>query len=125
MFEYLESSLQYLDHLDHCYANFHLLFLVQLSQYIGIKPHQSNRNLHFNIQTGAFENFISNQYSVSEFNSKLLIFLLNTDYETIEQLKINANQRQEFLNMFLTYFELHLDGFKKSKSLQVLNTVFS
>jgi len=126
LFQFITSSLQFLDHLDHSFSNFHLLFLVQLSQYLGIKPHQSNKNAHiFNLQTGDFENYISNKYSASEYNSKLLIYFFNSDYEQIGQLKISSIQRQDFLNMLLTYFELHLEGFRKPKSLNILNTVFS
>jgi DNA repair protein RecO (recombination protein O) len=38
--------------------------------------------------------------------------------------KLNALQRREFLKTLLLYFELHLGGFKKPKSLQVFNDVF-
>ena len=124
LFQFIESSLQYLDHLEESFSNFHLLFLVHLSQYLGVKPDQTKKDSFFNLKTGAFENYISNKYSGSEYNSKLLIFLLNSNYEEVSNLKINAKQRQDFLNMFLTYFELHLEGFKRPKSLDILNAVF-
>ena len=47
-----------------------------------------------------------------------------TPSDDLDNVKINANQRQEFLNMLLYYFELHLGSFRKPKSLQVLNDVF-
>lgn len=97
---------------------------MQLSQYLGIKPNLSGKNSVFNLKTGAFENHISSKYSASKKNTELLIHLLNSNYEKVKELKINASQRHDFLSMFLTYFELHLEGFKKPKSLEILNTVF-
>jgi DNA repair protein RecO (recombination protein O) len=49
---------------------------------------------------------------------------LGINFDDLLTVKINAKQRHEFLNMLLYYFELHLEGFKKPKSLQVLNEVF-
>ena len=57
-------------------------------------------------------------------NLLLLKHMLGINYDALYLVKINAKQRREFLNMLLHYFELHLEGFKKPKSLQVLNDVF-
>lgn len=124
LYDYLETALQYLDN-EEQYANFHLLFLLKLTRYLGFQPENLNKNhAYFNLQSGTFETFDDGIYSISGKNLTLLKQLLGINFDALHTIKISAKQRQEFLNMLLHYFELHLDGFKKPKSLQVLNEVF-
>ncbi len=124
LFHYLETTLQYLDSEDH-FSNFHLLFLLKLTRYLGFQPENlSNDYPYFNLESGVFEASINGVYSISGENLTLLKQLLGINFDALNTIKINAKQRQEFLNMLLYYFELHLGSFKKPKSLQVLNDVF-
>ena len=124
LFNYIETALQYLDSEDQ-FSNFHLLFLLKLTRYLGFQPENSESDFpFFNLETGVFENTNSGIYSISGENLTLLKRLLGINFDALNTIKINGKQRQEFLNMLLYYFELHLGGFKKPKSLQVLNEVF-
>jgi len=124
LFNYISVALQYLDTEDN-FSNFHLLFLIKLSRFLGFLPDESKIELpYFNLQSGSFEDTDRGIYSVSGHNLILLKQLLGTNFDALSDIKINAKQRQEFLNMLLHYFELHLGGFKKLRSLQVLNEVF-
>ncbi|MBC3845554.1 DNA repair protein RecO [Winogradskyella echinorum] len=124
LFNYIETALQYLDNEDD-FSNFHLLFLLKLTRYLGFQPENLNDSYpYFNLESGVFETVNQGIYSVSGVNLTLLKRLLGTNFDALNSIKINAKQRQEFLNMLLHYFELHLGSFKKPKSLQVLNDVF-
>lgn len=124
LYNYIETALQYLDNEDK-FSNFHLLFLLKLTRYLGFQPEQKFNKLdYFNLESGVFEAVESSIYSISGENLTLLKSLLGTNFDDLDLIKINAKQRQDFLNMLLHYFELHLGGFKKPKSLQVLNDVF-
>ncbi|MCA0131430.1 DNA repair protein RecO [Winogradskyella alexanderae] len=124
LFNYLILAFQYLDSED-SFSNFHLLFLLRLTRYLGFQPDETNPNLaYFNLESGNFENSPAGVHSISGDNLILLKRLLGTNFDTLSDVKINAKQRHDFLNMLLHYFELHLGGFKKPKSLRVLNDVF-
>jgi DNA repair protein RecO (recombination protein O) len=124
LYNYLETSLQYLDNEDES-SNFHLLFLLKLTRYLGFQPEGTNSDLpFFNLRSGRFEALEEDIYSISNENLTLLKRLLGINFDDIQSIRITAKQRRDFLNMLLHYFELHLDGFKKPKSLQVLNDVF-
>ena len=125
LFSYLETTLQWLDtHQE--YANFHLLFLFKLTKYLGFYPDENDMGLEFfNLQDGKFVSKAEHIHTISGENIVLLKQLLGTTFDAINTLKINAKQRQSFLNMMLRYFELHLGSFKQPKSLQVFNQVFN
>ncbi|MGB0981570.1 MAG: DNA repair protein RecO [Winogradskyella sp.] len=124
LFKYLETAFQYLDTQDK-FSNFHLLFLLKLTRYLGFQPQKNNRDYaYFNLKLGVFEMYETGVYSISGHNLTLLKRLLGINFDALDDIEINAKQRQDFLNMLLYYFELHLSGFKKPKSLQVLSDVF-
>ena len=125
LYNYIEAALQWLDTED-SYSNFHLLFLLNFSKYLGFYPEPSQTpNTIFNLQTGAFETSIIDKYSISKENNNILNSLLGTNFDGLNQLQLNAKQRRGFLNMLLQYFELHLGYFKKPKSLEVFSQLFN
>lgn len=108
------------------YSNFHLLFLLNLTKYLGFYPSEMNAEYnHFNLLDGKFELKPYGKYSVSGDSFTLLKTMLGTTFDALSSVKINAKQRQSFLNMILLYFELHLGSFKSPKSLQIFNQVFN
>jgi DNA repair protein RecO (recombination protein O) len=125
LYSYLENTFLWLDS-ESEYANFHLLFLVNLTKYLGFYPDTAHIEYpFFNLSEGKFEIKASNKYAISGENLTLLKKLLGTTFDALSSIKINAKQRQSFLSMILLYFELHLGSFKTPKSLQVFNQVFS
>ena len=125
LYNYLETALCWLDtHSE--YANFHLLFLLKLTKYLGFYPDETNLDSNFfNLQDGTFETKSISKYTISGENLFLLKQLLGTKFVALSSVKINGSQRQSFLNVILLYYELHLGSFKSPKSLQILNQVFN
>ncbi|MGJ8551016.1 DNA repair protein RecO [Winogradskyella wichelsiae] len=124
LFHFIGTALQYLDNEDQ-FSNFHILFLLKLTRYLGFQPENINNDYpYFNLESGIFEASNYGIYSLSGENLTLLKRLLGTNFDTLNTVEINAAQRQEFLNILLNYFELHLGSFRKPKSLQILNEVF-
>ncbi|WCO01496.1 DNA repair protein RecO [Psychroserpens ponticola] len=125
LYEYLEVTFKWLDYQEE-FSNFHLLFLLNLTQYLGFYPENTNIEApYFNLSNGLFETQKTNSYSISGGNLTLLKSLLGINFDELKTIKISSKQRQSFLAMLLLYFELHLGSFKKPKSLQVFNQVFN
>ena len=125
LYEYIENALQLLDQ-EIEFSNFHLLFLLNLTKYLGFYP--DNENLHktyFDLSNGLFESKKDEFYSISGENLAILKQLLGINFDVLNAIKLNSKQRQSFLNIVLLYFELHLGDFKKPKSLQIFNQVFN
>lgn len=125
LYSYIENALLWLDSQSEC-ANFHLVFLLKLTKYLGFYPDESNIALpFFNLCDGKFENKPSNTYAITGENLIFMKVLLGIKFDTISSLHITSKQRQSFLNIILLYFELHLGDFKTPKSLQIFNQVFN
>lgn len=125
LFNYLETTFLWLDANDNI-SNFHISFLIKLTQYLGFYPDISNIHLGvFNMQEGCFQNDTSNIYCMEGSGISLFKEFLGTTFEESMDIKMSRIARNEILGMLLVYFELHLHGFKKPKSLSVLNEIFS
>ena len=125
LFNYIENTLKWLDYQTE-FSNFHLLFLLNLTKYLGFYPDDQNKSSnYFNLSNGLFESNKDEYFSITGENLTILRQLLDTDFESVNTIRLNSKQRQSFLNMLLLYFELHLGDFKKPKSLQIFNQVFN
>lgn len=125
LYNFLETSLIWFDE-NETTTNFHLMFLIELSKYLGFYPDNSiSEAKFFNLEEGSFQHKQTNIYCISGDNLVFLKQLLGIKFDVNKILKINSNQKREFLDMIILYFKLHLDGFKTPKSLTVLNQVFN
>ena len=125
LFSYIETGLIWLDTHDQA-SNFHLLFLLNLSRYLGFYPDTSNNdNPYFNLINGCFENTTLEKEVINGGDLFQFKKLLGTNFDTIDSIKFSKRERQQVLRIIIRYFELHLDGFRNPKSLGVLETVFS
>ena len=125
LYKYIETSLIWLDTHDDI-ANFHLLFLLNLSRFLGFYPDVSEANkTAFNLLEGRFTEATYEKLSLT--GRELILFkkLLGINFDAISSILYNKNERQIILRSIILYFELHLEGFKKPKSLDILETVFS
>lgn len=124
LFAFLESAFIYFDQQE-TFANFHLLFLLKLTRYLGFYPdHSSVDKPYFNMLDGVFQEINTNPYCIEDENANLLAQFLKIDFEEITSIKLNKNTRKSFLEFVLAYYQIHLESFKKPKSLAVLNEIF-
>ncbi|QTE24283.1 DNA repair protein RecO [Polaribacter cellanae] len=125
LYNYLETAFVWLD-VHEKIANFHLLFLLNFTRYLGFYPDLSEATkTGFNLLDGNFTDSTSEKNIISGNYFYQFKKLLGINFDGIENVSFGKNERQLVLQIIIRYFELHLDGFRKPKSLQVLETVFS
>lgn len=127
LYNFLENSLQFLDVAEIHTVNFHLLFLVQLTRYLGFYPdnqHGESSKL-FDMRNGQFKEAIGlHPDFFDESSSAVLNVLMNTSFESLMGMKINHEERRKFLDYMMDFYTLHVSGFGKVRSLPVLNEIF-
>ena len=123
LFTYLETALLWLDAHDDM-ANFHLIFLLEATKYLGFYPDISDIDLlFFEMIEGVFTPFNAIS-SLSEHETALFKKLLSLKFDT-DQKTFHIIERQLLLKILIDYYSFHLEGFRKPKSLDVLKEVFS
>ncbi len=127
LFQFLELSIQTLDAIEHGASNFHLIFLSQLTKYLGFYPsgNYSTSTPYFDYKNGSF---VRNEPVHPMFfnleQSQILSLALNTAYTNASEVRLNGRQRNEFLSNILNFFSFHMDAVHSIKSLSILNQVF-
>ncbi|MCR4032851.1 MULTISPECIES: DNA repair protein RecO [Flavobacterium] len=123
LFLFLETALTWLDHHDEI-SNFHLILLLEITKYLGFYPELSDNNLpFFEMNEGIFTLF-QNGNVLSEHETNLFKKLLELKFDN-DQKVFHVVERQILLKIIIDYYSLHLEGFKKPKSLDILKEVFS
>jgi DNA repair protein RecO (recombination protein O) len=124
-FQYIETSLQWMDQHDKV-ANFHIHFLIGLTRYLGFYPDRGHSAAaHFDLAEGSFCHEPSWNPCMSGKELEHFKLFLGTKFEAIHTIKMSQNERRTLLQYLVRYFEIHLHGFKKPRSLAILNEVFS
>lgn len=125
LYYYIESALNWLDAHDEI-SNFHLLFLLNFTRFLGFYPDLSEVDKEgFSLMEGCFVGSTSEKEVISGGDLVQFKKLLGINFDMINTVLFNKKERQQVLRIIIRYFELHLDGFKNPKSLGVLETVFS
>ena len=124
LFEFLRLSIDFLDSVETSFTNFHLIFLVQLSKYLGFYPSTNVKEEFFNMQSGNFDNRISHEQFLDTEESRTLKKLMNTSFLERENLKIESSHRRKMLSKLIEYYQIHIPGMGKISSREVLESVF-
>jgi DNA repair protein RecO (recombination protein O) len=123
LFLFLETALTWLDTHDEP-QNFHLILLIEITKFLGFYPDISTIDLpFFNTNEGNFTLFQGLQ-CLSEHHTFLFKKLIHLKFDG-NQKQFSGTERQLLLQLLLDYYSIHLDGFRKPKSLDVLKEVFA
>jgi DNA repair protein RecO (recombination protein O) len=123
LFAFIETSLMWLDTHD-AISNFHLIFLLQLTKFLGFYPQlQESDASYFEMIDGVFSPFQGTS-CLNDHETHLLKKLILLRFEDTQK-NFHKEERQVLLKIILEYYSIHLQGFKKPNSLEVLKEIFS
>lgn len=126
LFDFLFHSVQVLDLMEDGIANYHLIFLLQLSRYLGFAPTNnfSESKQFFDMIAGKFVlSPPDHQWFLKNPESSALSELLNMGYQNSFEFKPIYGLRNELLNFTLDYYGLHLGNKLNIKSLEILRLI--
>lgn len=127
LFAYLIYSIQWLDEQSSNYANFHLVFLMRLSRFLGLYPNLEDYHAgdYFDLMNASFisQKPFHNSY-ISEEDSARLVQLMRMNYESMHLFNMSRVERGRCLAIINEYYRIHLPDFPVLKSLEVLKELF-
>lgn len=124
LYSFLENSFIWLDQNDEV-ANFHIVFLLQLSMYLGFYPDASNiGDDYFNIMEGSFQTTDTSNYCLEGNQIENFKQFFHVNLKTLNTIKLSKTDRQNVLVLILSYYSFHVEGYQRPKSLAVLNQLY-
>lgn len=127
LFAYLINSIEWLDEQNSGFVNFHLVFLMRLSRFLGLFPNLEgyNEGDYFDLMNACFISSrpFHNSFIVPEDASRL-VKIMRMNYESMHLFKMSRADRNRCLNIINDYYRLHLPDFPALKSLSVLQELF-
>ena len=128
LFHYITDSLQWLDETQSNFANFHIVFLIRITRFIGIYPNTDNyaNGCCFDLINGCFT---SGQYPgktyLSSQETAVMHKLMRMNYNTMHLFRMSRNERNRCLDAIIQFYRLHIPEFREIKSLAVLREIIS
>ena len=127
LFDYLESSILWLDGQNDRFANFHLVFLMRLSRFLGFYPNLDDYRPgdYFDLRESVFLSSppVHRDFLFPEEAEKVQL-MMRMDYPTMHLFRMSHQERNRLLEVSLTYYRLHLPDFPEMKSIEVLQALY-
>lgn len=127
LFDYITQSMEWLDTAQKSFSNFHLIFMVKLSRFIGFYPDMESfyPGSTFDLRDGIFTAHPALQGNVLKAaDSSLVLTLDRLSFASMHLLKLSREQRNECTEMILKYYRYHLPSFPELKSFAILKELF-
>ncbi len=127
LFHFLFDAFTYLDSCTDTISNYHLCFLLQLSQFLGFAPGgaYSEQTPIFNLREGLFvKGSPMNQAFIDGEKSAILYELIQTKLEEAHLIKISGDTRRTLLKHLIDFYRLHIENLPPIHSHEILQEVF-
>lgn len=120
LFDYIYNSMTWLDEATNDYADFPLVFAMQLSKFLGFYPNLDtySEGLCFDLLDGNFKKWNNDIYQIDTELSKAFLNISTSQH--IPDLKT----RRALFDAVVTYFKLHADNVRDIKSHEILRELF-
>ena len=127
LFDYIVNSIQWLDAQTNRFANFHLVFLMRLSRFLGFYPNLDHYQTgdYFDLRESIFlstppvhRDFLHPQ------EAEKIQLMMRMDFPTMHLFRMSHQERNRLLEVSLIYYRLHLPDFPELKSVSVLQELY-
>jgi DNA repair protein RecO (recombination protein O) len=127
LYAYLEAAIKWLDNAERSVANFHLVFLMKLTRFLGLLPNTEEfvRGCWFDLRAAQFVALRPlHPDALSPDEAEKMAQLVRMNFETMHLFAMNRVERGRCLEVILMYYRLHLPEFGELKSVEILKELF-
>ena len=123
LYDFVEQSLTWLDASNKGIANFHLMFMVRMSLFLGFRPDMSTyeEGALFDLREGIFCTTapLHSDFLNAE-DAKKMQILMRMSPSNLHLFPLSRNERNRIIDITLMYYRLHIPQFGEMKTLEVL-----
>ena len=127
LFDFIKESIIEFDKLTENVSWFHIVFLIQLSQWLGFEPLDNyyEKNNIFDFQEGMFvENRPNNDNFFDQSLSKVFHKIINIKCNQLSNVNPESAYKARILNGLIKYYQIHNESLKQIASYDILKDVF-
>ena len=127
LYDYLEYSIMWLDGQQTSYANFHLVFLLRLTRFLGFYPNLDDfeEGDYFDLRESEFmRNTPVHRDFLHPEEAQKVQLMMRMDFPTMHLFRMSHNDRNRLLEISIKYYRLHLPDFPEMKSIEVLQALY-
>jgi DNA repair protein RecO (recombination protein O) len=120
LYSFVRTSIELLNTTERI-GNFHLVFLIRLSKFLGFYPlgKYTGREF-FDLQEGLFTRIRPMHISyVEQIEAKKISEISSTGYDFLYE-KLHRDERNKILEAVIKFYQIHVEGFGSLKTLKVL-----
>lgn len=130
LYLFVENSVRWLDACVRDFSNFHIVYMLHLTRFIGFYPNLDcdsgdYASACFDMRAGCFVGHVPahSDFLMPEEARKIRL-LMRLNYTTMRLLSLSRSERNRIIEVILQYYRLHQPGFPEMKSLPVLKQLF-
>lgn len=127
-FAYIENSLRWLDGSTGGFANFHVVFMMRLTRFLGFYPNTDGytEGSWFDLRAASFAPDAPLHHDrLAPDEARKVNLLLRMNFATMHLFRMTRAERNHMTEIIIRYYELHLPDFHELKSLDVVKEIFS
>ena len=127
LYDYLEYSIMWLDGQQTNYANFHLVFLLRLTRFLGFYPNLDDyeEGDYFDLRESEFmRNTPVHRDFLQPEEAQKVQLMMRMDFPTMHLFRMTHHDRNRLLEISIKYYRLHLPDFPEMKSIEVLQALY-
>jgi DNA repair protein RecO (recombination protein O) len=125
LFDYVRSSIEWLDGCQDNFANFHLVFLMRTARFLGFFPNLEEEGDYFDLRGATFCSAppLHRDFLLPQEAGRIRL-LMRMDYPTMHLFRLSRLERGRILEILLLYYRLHLPAFPELRSVAVLQELY-
>ena len=127
LYDYLENSIMWLDGQQTNFANFHLVFLLRLTRFLGFYPNLDDYEDgdYFDLRESEFmRNPPVHRDFLHPEEAQKVQLMMRMDFPTMHLFRMSHDDRNRLLEVSIKYYRLHLPDFPEMKSIEVLQALY-
>lgn len=127
LFDYVVDSVEWLDMASEGYANFHLVFMIRLSMFLGFFPNLESYEpgACFDLRSGCFSTTVPPHPDyIQADEAEAMVGLMRLSFTTMRLFRMSREERNRCVDVILEFYRLHIPAFPELKTLGVVRELF-
>lgn len=123
LYDFVEQSLLWLDSAEQGIANFHLMFMMRMSLFLGFYPDMDSYSpgCIFDLREGAFCNSVPlHPDFLKPQEAEIMLTLMRMTPANLHLFSMSRTDRNRIIDIALRFYHIHIPAFGEMKTLSIL-----